>query len=138
LLPGLGKLSDRVGRRPLMLFSCAAFIVLGYPFFLLASSGSVTLTVIGQLLMMVCYAPYAATCASFLTEIIPTRVRYTSMSVGYNTAVAIFGGFAPFIATWLVKTTGLAYAPGFYLIGAAVITGLVVLRTRETAFMPLR
>jgi MHS family proline/betaine transporter-like MFS transporter len=138
LLPGLGKLSDRVGRRPLMLFSCAAFIVLGYPFFLLASSGSLALTIIGQFLMMVCYAPYAATCASFLTEIIPTRVRYTSMSVGYNTAVAIFGGFAPFIATWLVKSTGLSYAPGFYLIGAAVITGIAVLRTRETAFSPLR
>jgi MHS family proline/betaine transporter-like MFS transporter len=105
---------------------------------LLASSGSIALTIIGQLLMMVCYAPYAATCASFLTEIIPTRVRYTSMSVGYNTAVAIFGGFAPFIAIWLVKTTGLFYAPSFYLIGAAVITGLVVLRTHETAFTPLR
>jgi len=138
LLPGLGKLSDRVGRRPLMLFSCGAFVVLGYPFFLMASSGNVTLTIFGQLLMMVCYAPYAATCASFLTEIIPTRVRYTSMSVGYNTAVAIFGGFAPFIATWLVKTTGLSYSPGFYLIGAALITGVAVLRTRETAFTPLR
>jgi MFS family permease len=138
LLPGLGKLSDRVGRRPLMLFSCGAFIVLGYPFFLMASSGNLALTIFGQLLMMVCYAPYAATCASFLTEIIPTRVRYTSMSVGYNTAVAIFGGFAPFIATWLVKTTGLSYSPGFYLIGAALITGVAVLRTRETAFTPLR
>jgi MFS transporter, MHS family, proline/betaine transporter len=137
LLPGLGRLSDRIGRRPLMLFSCGAFIVLGYPFFLMAASGNLALTIFGQLLMMVCYAPYAATCASFLSEIIPTRVRYTSMSVGYNTAVAIFGGFAPFIATWLVKTTGLSYAPGFYLIGAAVITGAVVLRTRETAFTPL-
>jgi len=138
LLPGLGALSDRVGRRPLMLFSCGAFIVLGYPFFLMASSGSLALTILAELLMMVCYAPYAATCASFLTEIIPTRVRYTSMSVGYNCAVAIFGGFAPFIATWLVKSTGLSYAPGFYLIGAALITGFVVLRTRETAFSPLR
>jgi MHS family proline/betaine transporter-like MFS transporter len=88
--------------------------------------------------MMACYAPYAATCASFLTEIIPTRVRYTSMSVGYNTAVAIFGGFAPFIATWLVSATGSVYSPAAYLIGAAVITGIVVLRTRETAFSPLR
>ena len=138
LLPGFGKLSDRVGRRPLMIFSCAAFIVLGYPFFLMASSGNLALTVFGQFLMMLCYAPYAATCASFLTEIIPTRVRYTSMSVGYNTAVAIFGGFAPFIATWLVKSTGLSYAPGFYLIAAAVVTGFVVLRTPETAFKPLR
>jgi MHS family proline/betaine transporter-like MFS transporter len=52
--------------------------------------------------------------------------------------VAIFGGFAPFIATWLVKTTGSVYSPAVYLIGAAVITGIVVLRTRETAFTPLR
>jgi MHS family proline/betaine transporter-like MFS transporter len=138
LLPALGALSDRVGRRPLMIGSCVAFIVLGYPFFLMASSGNLALTIFGQLLMMVCYAPYAATCASFLTEIIPTRVRYTSMSVGYNCAVAIFGGFAPFIATWLVKTTGSVYSPAAYLIGAAIITGIVVLRTRETAFVPLR
>jgi MHS family proline/betaine transporter-like MFS transporter len=138
LLPGLGKLSDRVGRRPLMLFSCGAYIVLGYPFFLMASSGNLALTIFGQVLMMVCYAPYAATCASFLTEVIPTRVRYTSMSVGYNTAVAIFGGFAPFIATWLVSATGSPYAPAAYLIAAAIITGVVVYRTPETAFAPLR
>lgn len=138
LLPGLGRLSDRVGRRPLMIFSCAAFVVLGFPFFLMASSGNLALTIFGQLLMMVCYAPYAATCASFLTEIIPTRVRYTSMSIGYNCAVAIFGGFAPFIATWLVRETGSPYAPAVYLIASAVITGIVVFRTRETAFVPLR
>jgi MHS family proline/betaine transporter-like MFS transporter len=138
LLPGLGALSDRVGRRPLLIGSCAAYIVLGYPFFLMASSGNLALTVFGMLLMMVCYAPYAATCASFLTEIIPTRVRYTSMSVGYNCAVAIFGGFAPFIATWLVRETGSPYAPAVYLIASAIITGVVVLRTPETAFAPLR
>ncbi|HXC28153.1 MAG TPA: MFS transporter [Stellaceae bacterium] len=137
-LPFWGALSDRVGRRPLMIFSCAAYIVLGYPFFLLMSSGDVTLAVIGELLMMICYAPYAATCASFLTEIIPTRVRYTSMSFGYNVSVAIFGGFAPFIATWLVRGTGLSYSPGFYLMAAAVVTGIAVLRCRETAFEPLR
>jgi MHS family proline/betaine transporter-like MFS transporter len=60
------------------------------------------------------------------------------MSIGYNTAVAIFGGFAPFIATWLVRETGSVYAPAAYLIGSAIITGVVVLRTRETAFSPLR
>jgi MHS family proline/betaine transporter-like MFS transporter len=137
-LPFWGALSDRVGRRPLMLGSCGAFILLGYPFFLLASSGSVRLAILGEQLMMVCYAPYAATCASFLTEIIPTRVRYTSMSFGYNVAVAVFGGFAPFISTWLVRETGSSYAPAIYLIAAAVVTGIAVLRCRETAFSPLR
>jgi len=138
LLPGLGALSDRIGRRPLMIFACLAYVVLGVPFFLMASSGNVALTIIALVLMMVCYAPYAATCASFLTEITSTRVRYTSMSVGYNIAVAIFGGFAPFIATWLVRETGSPYAPAAYLIASALITGFVVLRTRETAFSPLR
>ncbi|HEY1796348.1 MAG TPA: MFS transporter [Stellaceae bacterium] len=136
-LPFWGGLSDRVGRRPLMIFSCVSFIVLAYPFFLLASSGNVGLAILGELLMMICYAPYAATCASFLTEIIPTRVRYTSMSFGYNTAVAIFGGFAPFICTWLVERTGSSVAPALYLAAAAIVSVIAVLRCRETAFSPL-
>ena len=112
--------------------------MLGYPFFLLAASGSVGLAILGELLMMVCYAPYAATCASFLTEIIPTRVRYTSMSFGYNVAVALFGGFAPFIATWLVRETGSTGAPLGLSDCRGVVTGIAVLRCRETAFEPLK
>jgi MHS family proline/betaine transporter-like MFS transporter len=138
LLPLMGWLSDRIGRRPLLIFSCAAYIVLGYPFFLMASSGSVALAVLAQLLMVVLYAPYAGACPAYYAEIFPTRVRYTALSIGYNIAVAIFGGFAPFIATFLVKETGSSYAPAFYVIAAAIVTGIILLRTRETAFMPLR
>ena len=138
LLPLMGWLSDKVGRRPLLIFSCVAYVVLGYPFFLLASYGTVLTAVLAQLLMVVLYAPYAGTCPSFYTEIFPTRVRYTALSVGYNIAVAIFGGFAPFIATFLVRETGSVYAPAFYVIAAAVVTGLILLKVRETAFTPLR
>src|SRR5947207_2461086 len=62
-------LSDKIGRRPLLLFSCIAYIVLGYPFFLMAASGSIGLAILAQLLMVVLYAPYAGTCPSFYTEI---------------------------------------------------------------------
>src|SRR6266567_1270599 len=72
------------------------------------------------------------------SAILPTRVRYTALSIGYNIAVAVFGGFAPFIATWLIGVTGSNLAPAYYLIAAATITFLVVLRIRETAFEPLR
>jgi MHS family proline/betaine transporter-like MFS transporter len=138
LMPVMGWLSDRVGRKPLLIFSCVAYAILGYPFFLMASSGSVALAAAAQLLMIVLYVPYAGACPAYYAEIFPTRVRYTALSVGYNIAVAIFGGFAPFIATFLVRETGSSYAPAFYVIAAAVVTGIVLLRTRETAFAPLR
>jgi MHS family proline/betaine transporter-like MFS transporter len=138
LLPLMGWLSDRVGRRPLLLASCAGYIVLGYPFFLMSSSGNVGLTILSQLLMILFYAPYAGACPAFYAEIFPTRIRYTALSIGYNIAVAIFGGFAPFIATFLVRETGSNYAPAAYVILAAVVTGVILLKTRETAFQPLR
>lgn len=138
LLPLMGWLSDRVGRRPLLLASCAGYIVLGYPFFLMSSSGNVGLTILSQLLMILFYVPFAGACPAFYAEIFPTRIRYTALSIGYNVAVAIFGGFAPFIATFLVRETGSNYAPAAYVIAAAVVTGVILLKTRETAFAPLR
>jgi MHS family proline/betaine transporter-like MFS transporter len=63
---------------------------------------------------------------------------HTALSIGYNIAVAIFGGFAPLIATFLVRVTGNNNAPAAYVTIAAVVTLVILLRTRETAFAPLR
>jgi MHS family proline/betaine transporter-like MFS transporter len=104
----------------------------------MSSSGNVGLTILSQLLMILFYVPYAGACPAFYAEIFPTRIRYTALSIGYNVAVAIFGGFAPFIATFLVRETGSNYAPAAYVIAAAVVTGVILLKTRETAFAPLR
>jgi MHS family proline/betaine transporter-like MFS transporter len=60
-------------------------------------------------------------------------VRYGGYSIGYNFSVAIFGGSAPFLATWLISTTGNPLSPAFYVIFAAVATLLTVLTVRETA-----
>jgi MHS family proline/betaine transporter-like MFS transporter len=56
------------------------------------------------------------------------------MSTTYSLAVAIFGGFAPFIATWLIAETGSPMAPTYYVIAAAIVTTIVFLQLRETAF----
>jgi MFS transporter, MHS family, proline/betaine transporter len=113
-------------------------MVLGYPFFWLATGGYVELAGAAQLLMVLFYAPYAGASPALYAEIFPTRVRYTALSIGYNIAVAIFGGFAPFITTFLVWVTGNNRAPAMYVVAGALVTLMFLLRTRETAFAPLR
>jgi MFS transporter, MHS family, proline/betaine transporter len=138
LIPFAGMLSDRIGRRPQLMISCVGFALLGYPFFLLASSGHAGLAFLAQLLMVAFLSLYAGCCPAAYAELFPTQVRYTALSIGYNIAVAIFGGFAPLIATWLIKQTGNPLAPAFYVIAAAVITFAILTRIRETAFLPLK
>src|SRR5215468_2744582 len=138
LIPFTGRLSDRVGRRPLLMASCIGYAILSYPLFILGSSGSAPLAFVAQFVMIFFQSLYAGPCPAAYAELFPTRVRYTALSIGYNIAVAIFGGFAPFIATWLIRETGNPLAPAFYVIAAAAITFGVLTRIRETAFMPLK
>jgi MHS family proline/betaine transporter-like MFS transporter len=138
LIPFTGRLSDRIGRRPLLMASCIGYAILSYPLFILGSSGSAPLAFLAQFVMIFFQSLYAGPCPAAYAELFPTRVRYTALSIGYNIAVAIFGGFAPFIATWLIRETGNPLAPAFYVITAAVITFVILTRIRETAFEPLK
>jgi MFS transporter, MHS family, proline/betaine transporter len=137
LVPLMGALSDRVGRRPLFIVSAAGYALLAYPMFLLASSGSVLGALVAQLVLVVLLAVYSGPGPAVYCELFPTKVRYTALSVGYNIPVAIFGGFAPFIATWLIQSTGSILAPAYYVIAASVVTLITMIWVKETAFTPL-
>jgi len=130
LIPIWGALSDRIGRKPFLLLSSGGYAILSYPLIMMASSGSVTLALAAQMVTIVFLSFFFGACPATYSELLPTRVRYTALSIGYNIAVAIFGGFVPFIAKWV------NLEPAAYLM--PVITFLVVLRIRETAFTPLK
>ena len=131
-LPFLGMLSDRIGRKPVLIAASVGIAVLTYPAFLLMSGGNFLLIVLAQLLFGLLVAMYAAPAPAALVEMFPTKVRYSALGVSYNLAVAAFGGTAPFIGTFLVSRTGSDISPAFYVIVAGVITTLVLIGIRET------
>ncbi|MCW5262198.1 MFS transporter [Verminephrobacter eiseniae] len=127
-LPMWGALSDRVGRRPVILGASLALMVVTYPAFLLLAQGNTPITgMIGGAFMAILIAAGAAPLFAYMAEMFPTTVRASSISIGYNASVMLFGGTAPFIATYLIQSTGSQVAPSFYLVAAAACATLTLL-----------
>lgn len=138
LTPVTGRLSDRIGRKPLFFAASAASVVLAYPLFqMLVSMHSVTGLILTQAAASVILTLYTGPICAVLSEQFPTNIRYTALSVSYGFAVAIFGGFAPLISTGLIRFTGDPVAPAYYLIAAGVLSFVATIFIRERAGLPL-
>ena len=136
ILP-LAALSDRIGRRPLLVAGTTAFAVLAYPLFLLLNSGSVATAIAAHALLAAIESTYISVAVATAIELFATRVRYSGFSIGYNLCVAAFGGTTPYMVAWLTGSTGNNLAPAFYVIVAAVVSLATVLTLRESAGRPL-
>jgi MFS transporter, MHS family, proline/betaine transporter len=132
IIPVMGYLSDRFGRKPLLLVSTIGFAILAYPLFSVMADAGLGMIILCQMILAVFIAAFSGPGPAAIAELFPTEVRASALSVGYNIAVAAFGGTAPFIATYLISATGNNLSPTYYVIACAIITTLVLFRIRET------
>jgi MFS transporter, MHS family, proline/betaine transporter len=138
LTPIMGAWSDKIGRKPLALASAILFGVLAWPLFsYLVGSPNGTTLVIVQSIAAAVLAVFAGPLCAILSELFPTRVRFTALSIGYGLSVTLFGGFAPFIATWLIDLLKNPVAPAFFLIFAAIVSTITLALMKDRTNAPL-
>jgi len=137
LVNPVGLLSDRVGRRPVLLTACVGFVVLPIPAFLLMRQHSMLLVVCGVLIMGLTLVLVLGTMPSALPAMFSTRNRYGTFAIAYNLGTALFGGTTPVIMAAAVPVIG-TLAPAYWIMSGGVVSLLAVYRMEETAGQPLR
>ena len=108
-----------------------AFIVLTVPAFMALNTAQFWPVLIVELAMCATLTANDGTLSSYLIETFPTSVRFTGFAFSFNLANAIFGGTAPFIATWLIYTTGSSIAPAWYMVAVSAVALVAMILSHE-------
>ncbi|MBJ9663050.1 MULTISPECIES: MFS transporter [Burkholderia] len=133
LMPLWGGLSDRIGRRRVLLVGFAGYIALIFPMMVLMNQQSFALAALAMFVVALPMPAVQSVGYPTYAEQFPTRVRYTGMAFSFNFGAMLGGGVTPYLATALIGSTGNLMSPAFLMVGALVIGGLALLRMRETA-----
>jgi MFS transporter, MHS family, proline/betaine transporter len=118
---GVGALADRVAPRVLLRAGALALTALAFPFYAALAARSVNLTLL-MVLAGVCAALVNGTFAVILTNLFPTRVRFSGVALVFNVAFTVFSGTAPLVATTLIRSTGMTTAPAFVMVACGLLT----------------
>jgi len=133
-IPIWGYVSDKIkSRKALALTGSIGFTLLSYPVFLMMQSRSFPLILFGVVLMDFFISFLSGSLVSWFAEVFPTNDRYSGVNIPYNIAVAIFGGFAPTIATYLIQITSNPISPVYYVITSGVISIIAYALMNDTA-----
>jgi MFS family permease len=116
----VGRIAERVEPRVLLRAGALALTVLAFPFYSALVARSVNPTLL-MVLAGLCASLVNGTFAVLLTDLFPTRVRFSGVALGFNVAFTIFSGTAPLVATSLIRSTGLATAPAFVMVACGLL-----------------
>ncbi|GHJ36554.1 MFS transporter [Streptomyces sp. TS71-3] len=133
----VGRLSDRFGRKPLLMAGMLGFLVLSAPSLLLIRLGGPVAVPAGLLLLGLSLVCLQGTMSAALPALFPTQVRYGSLSIGYNLSVSLFGGTTPLVVTALISWAGTNMMPAYFAMAAALVGVVSVAIMKETAQQPL-
>jgi metabolite-proton symporter len=132
LIPLFGALSDRIGRKPVYAFGAFGMLAWAFALFPLLDTRDPVLITVGCLGVMLFHAAMYGPQAAFMAEMFPTRMRYSAISLAQQVTSMFAGSLAPLIAAALLAATGSGAAVGWYIAGAALLTGVSTLFARET------
>ena len=136
LEPWMGKLSDHIGRRRLMMFSIIGSVIWVWPYFWLLQQHNVALALLAQGIMTIFAAAYLAIALVTMVEMIPIQMRFTVVSLAYAVAASVFSGMTPLVASLLINITHSYYSLILYVLISALISAIAIYKARETRLAP--
>lgn len=132
LTPFFGRLSDRYGRRPVMMAAAGGFVLLSGPLLWLMTHEPVLIVVIAGALLLGLLMAYGGPVVAAIGEQFPSRARYSALATGYNLGNAVLGGLAPLTAAWLIAVFDTPVAPAILLVVASIVALPILWRLKET------
>jgi MHS family proline/betaine transporter-like MFS transporter len=135
VMPFGGIFTDRYGRKPFLLVVGGLATLAMFWFFKSAPGATPTSFFLPLMAVAILFGLYASSTYATMSELLPTRVRSTGIAIAYNIPVAVFGGSAPFISTWLIQQTGDITSPWYFYIGTGVVSLIALLMLRKEDFV---
>jgi MHS family proline/betaine transporter-like MFS transporter len=132
-----GWLSDRFGRKPVLMLSAALGVIVALPLFWVMYHPSAVMVLLGQMGFTAIIGLYSGTQSTMMIESTPLRIRCTAVGLGHNICLGVVGGLTPLVAVWLVERTADEIAPAYLVMVAAAVSFLGAWRMRETLQKPL-
>ncbi|UIY45545.1 MFS transporter (plasmid) [Methylobacterium radiotolerans] len=130
-IPIAGALSDRFGRKRVLVLTGAGLTILSWPLFMLLTTGDTLLIVLSQVAFAILIAGNAAVVPTAFVEMFQHRSRCTALAISFNASMALVGGTAPMAATWIVHHLAWPTGPGLYVAVLSAISLAAILTMRD-------